>query len=204
MASIVEGGATRVTPLFLLLLRFLSCDPVYAQLQANDRLYYTVNGSTPGPSSNYATVVAPSPSVSVSVFVGQTAWVKGRIFRPSTGEWGTVDSHLVVVDQALPIELLYFQGQYLPQGGRVMLEWYTLSESQNYGFMLERNGHLLPITIPGHGTTNEPHRYNFLDRFAFEPARVTYRLVQIDLDGTKWISPPIQVQTQPAITDNTP
>jgi hypothetical protein len=71
----------------------------------------------------------------------------------------------------------------------VLLEWRTLSELNNYGFEAEKKPvdavTYVPIPnsfVPGHGTTNTPHDYSYLDTTA-EQGSWSYRLKQIDLDG---------------------
>jgi hypothetical protein len=71
------------------------------------------------------------------------------------------------------------------------IDWQTISEINNYGFWVEKqNGDIferLPDSFrPGHGTTNLPQNYSYTDKFA--KGTVTYRLSQLDLDGTFWYS----------------
>lgn len=99
----------------------------------------------------------------------------------------------------LPVQLASFTARTL-DGGRVRLEWRTISEINNYGFFVQRNilGSLdgwmdVPNSfIAGHGTTNEPRQYSFVDA---NPPRgsVQYRLRQVDLDGTVHYSEPISI-----------
>ena len=87
----------------------------------------------------------------------------------------------------LPITLLSFRGTVI--NGHVHLEWSTLTEINNYGFEIQRSvgsensyASLPNSFVPGHGTTNEPHSYAFIDSSASR-GRWYYRLKQIDLDG---------------------
>lgn len=97
-------------------------------------------------------------------------------------------------DDPLPIELSYFSGRVTAQG-TVELLWGTLSETNNYGFEVERDGMVLSF-IAGYGTTSEPHDYIFIDR---NPQRRfhSYRLKQIDLDGSVWWSHVVRVTLRP-------
>ncbi len=85
--------------------------------------------------------------------------------------------------------------------GRVVLEWQTKSESNNYGFEVQRReGTELAWValgfVRGAGTTTKPQRYRFVDQQAL--ARTyTYRLKQIDTDGRCEYSPVIEVTVQP-------
>jgi hypothetical protein len=73
----------------------------------------------------------------------------------------------------------------------VRLQWATLSETNNYGFEVQKSMHgtgdfvAVPNGfVPGHGTTVEPQSYTFTDPTGYA-ADTYYRLVQIDLDGTR-------------------
>ena len=98
----------------------------------------------------------------------------------------------------LPIRLTSFTA--LQVGSRaVRLNWMTLSEVNNYGFEIQRRRAgddsfvMCPdARIPGHGTTNVPCRYQFEDSTA-PSGEVSYRLKQIDLDGSVHYSDPASV-----------
>ncbi|MBP1648983.1 MAG: Fibronectin type domain protein [Bacteroidetes bacterium] len=84
--------------------------------------------------------------------------------------------------------------------GSVELRWTTLSETQNYGFQVERSaeamGGFVPLAngfVAGHGTTVEPHTYEYIDATA-GVASWYYRLNQIDLDGSSHYTDAIRVQ----------
>ncbi|MBM2845272.1 MAG: pyrrolo-quinoline quinone [Bacteroidetes bacterium] len=90
---------------------------------------------------------------------------------------------------ALPIQLGSFTGGVVSPNA-VRLEWVTLSEVNNYGFEIQKSDttqqryQTIPNSfIPGHGTTNEPQHYSFIDSTVTSGVWY-YRLKQIDLDGT--------------------
>jgi len=92
-------------------------------------------------------------------------------------------------DQPLPIQLSSFTATVV-NGNNVRLDWTTISETNNYGFEIQKKSEAqqefqtLPnIFIAGHGTTTEPQQYTFTDSSA-NLGRWFYRLKQIDLDGT--------------------
>jgi hypothetical protein len=98
----------------------------------------------------------------------------------------------------LPIQLASFTATPLGSD-RVRLEWRTLSETNNYGFEIQRKRNaetefqtLNNSFVPGHGTTIIPHSYAFTDSTA-SPGRWQYRLKQIDLDGTVHYAPSVTV-----------
>ena len=103
-----------------------------------------------------------------------------------------------LTDPALPIQLASFTATPL-LNGYVRLDWVTLSEVNNYGFQIQRKRTTDPDfqTLPnsfvaGHGTTNEPHSYSFIDTMA-SAGQWVYRLKQIDLDGTIHYGPEVVV-----------
>jgi hypothetical protein len=97
---------------------------------------------------------------------------------------------------ALPIQLGWFRAASIARDA-VELKWETLSETNNYGFLVQRYvasvwQDISPL-IPGHGTTIAKHTYAYTDQVfsegnIFPIPNVKYRLCQIDLDGTKSLS----------------
>ena len=98
----------------------------------------------------------------------------------------------------LPIQLASFTATTLTNG-QVRLNWTTLTETNNYGFEVQKsattptNYQTIPNSfIPGHGTTVVPQYYTFTDVNA-TPGHWYYRLKQIDLDGTVHYSDGTQI-----------
>jgi hypothetical protein len=103
-------------------------------------------------------------------------------------------------DGNVPVELTSFKGSV--NDGVVRLEWTTATELNNSGFEIERksqNGSFVNIGFkPGFGTTSEPKVYSFTDN-SVSAGTFTYRLKQVDHDGTSTYSPEIEVDvTAPA------
>jgi photosystem II stability/assembly factor-like uncharacterized protein len=98
----------------------------------------------------------------------------------------------------IPVELTSFTASVLD--GKINLTWSTSSEINNSGFEIERK----KITddpenywekigfVDGKGTTTEKQIYNFLD-LPVEYGSYSYRLKQIDFDGTTEFSEEIEV-----------
>ena len=119
--------------------------------------------------------------------------------------WPTVDVS-DFIDPPLPIQLARFTGIVLGSGV-VRLEWTTLSEINNYGFEVLRKRTDEPeyVTLPhsfvaGHGTTNEPHTYSFVDSTVLR-GQWNYRLKQIDLDGGVHYTDPISVNVLTTVNE---
>ncbi len=73
------------------------------------------------------------------------------------------------------------------ENDEVDLSWTTATETNNQGFQVERMssaGSFEQIGyVAGFGTTTEPKSYSFIDS-KLETGNYTYRLKQIDFDGT--------------------
>jgi hypothetical protein len=95
------------------------------------------------------------------------------------------------IDCDIPVELTYFEGSVRQDA--IDLIWETASEVNNYGFHVERRvvgdetGQWTTLSdlIAGHGTSNIPHEYNYVDNEVVPNTTYQYRLRQIDLDGTQ-------------------
>jgi len=94
----------------------------------------------------------------------------------------------------VPVELTSFTASV--KDNDVTLNWETASEINNSGFQVERKstGDFEAIGfVPGFGTTTEPRSYSFNDA-DLQSGYYTYRLKQIDLDGTFEYSDEIQLE----------
>ena len=137
----------------------------------------------------------------------------GWDFTASTGVWEIVSGYYprlqIVQDNALPVELTSLTADVA--GKNIELNWKTATETNNYGFEIERaidNGQLIPQTtrdaeqraienwnkigfVEGNGTTNAPKSYSFTDKSA--SGKISYRLKQIDRDGKYEYSQQVEV-----------
>jgi hypothetical protein len=120
--------------------------------------------------------------------------------------WPVVDA-TSMIEMPLPIQLASFSAT-VRGGGRVLLAWATLSETNNYGFEVEKSAdstmsfRAVPNSfIPGHGTTLEPHHYAFTDSSASQ-GRWWYRLKQIDLNATVHFTDSISVNVLTDVREN--
>lgn len=121
-----------------------------------------------------------------------------QITPPSIGDWVlVVDSENFdgifdrpggspPQDAPLPVDLISFNASWV--AGRILLEWQTATETNNYGFQIER----LTVSkwekigfVKGDGSITKPHNYSFLDKDIVSAySAVKYRLKQIDTDGS--------------------
>ncbi len=90
----------------------------------------------------------------------------------------------------LPIQLQHFEAHRVGNTNALRLSWGTLSETNNYGFYLQHRDSstqtfmdLAGSFVQGHGTTLIPQEYSWIHPNV-PPGTHSYRLRQIDLDGT--------------------
>lgn len=92
-----------------------------------------------------------------------------------------------VIGSPIPVEFASFNARRITAS--VILTWHTASEQDNAGFHIQRktsDGSWTQIGfVDGAGTTSKPQAYRFVDdRLPHEADVLTYRLEQVDTDGT--------------------
>jgi hypothetical protein len=101
----------------------------------------------------------------------------------------------------LPVEIARFQATLTEEGPR--LAWTTASEINNAGFRVQRRseGSSSETTwhtighVEGQGTATDPTSYRFTDENPpYEANRLTYRLKQVDTDGSTSYSKTVAVE----------
>jgi hypothetical protein len=131
---------------------------------------------------------------------------------------GTFSEFVVYNDPTpIPVELATFSGAIIGAAGReaVTLRWETLSETNNAGFDVQRatlpnvetlhaetsqwgvsTWHTI-ARIEGAGTTDEPQSYQFEDAgLPYAADSLSYRLRQVDTDGTESFSETVTIARQ--------
>ena len=118
------------------------------------------------------------------------------------------------LDHVVPVELASFNAFF--NAGNVVLQWETKSETNNYGFEIQRftssaSGWEKIGFVEGNGTTVEPQHYEFIDHLTDMPSDVStiqYRLKQVDTDGSFEYSPirtvSLNIPTTPQLLQNYP
>jgi hypothetical protein len=96
----------------------------------------------------------------------------------------------------MPVELTSFTVNVSED--KVLLNWQTATEANNYGFSIERrtkNEEWEEIGfVKGNGNSNSPKEYSFIDNLTFTQDRnLSYRLKQIDNDGKYEYSKVVEV-----------
>jgi photosystem II stability/assembly factor-like uncharacterized protein len=98
----------------------------------------------------------------------------------ATGHLGTV----IATESPVPVEITSFTAT--ADGNDVRLNWQTATETNNKGFEIERKGREWKTIgyLAGHGSTTQERHYSYNDN-NIEAGNYSYRLIQIDLNGTQ-------------------
>ncbi len=101
-----------------------------------------------------------------------------------------IAAYQLVNENEVPVELISFTASVSKMD--VTLNWTTATETNNYGFEIERsqmskvksqNWEKIGF-VPGSGNSSSEKAYSFVDEQIGEFGKYKYRLKQIDLDGT--------------------
>lgn len=102
---------------------------------------------------------------------------------------------VVKIINQVPVELTSFTAT--ASGNDIQLNWSTATETNNSGFDVERkwnNSSWQSVGfVPGHGSSTEQHSYSFIDK-DLSIGAYSYRLKQVDYDGTFEYSNEIEVE----------
>ena len=116
-----------------------------------------------------------------------TDWANNRVLRYD-------------ISSLVPVELASFSASVTAAG--VELKWTTATETNNFGFSIERRSENSDFTeigfVKGNGTSTVTNSYSFVDTRPLEGA-VYYRLKQVDLDGSVSYSNEIMADNSGAI-----
>lgn len=166
-------------------------------------------------------VVVPSTGNGVLAFTVTIDIANTAVASNLSFETGLMDGENYLDDEAttwtvasagglndpLPIQLSSFTAAVQQGGGAVQLKWSTASETNNYGFEVQKSldssnvyETIANSFIAGHGTSVEAHSYSFTDGDV-KPGVWYYRLKQTDLDGTVHYSDRIQATSLTGVTD---
>ena len=108
--------------------------------------------------------------------------------------WGIINALNAINSSIVPVELTSFSAQFVSD--RVELNWITATETNNFGFEIQRrddsSAYETLAFVNGNGTTTNRVTYNYTDQNLYS-GRYYYRLKQIDFDGTFKYSDEIMV-----------
>lgn len=126
----------------------------------------------------------------------------GTLYLSSYGSSSTIHKFSCSDDPPLPVALTSFD--VLVDSDRAHLSWETASELNNAGFEVqyknieanpETSAWLTNAFLKGAGTTNDLQSYTFIVE-GLTPGRHTFRLKQIDFDGTFAFSEAVEVSVE--------
>jgi hypothetical protein len=186
-------GATNVTLQFdndFLILD--AADECYVEVSTNGGTNWTVVWSVLGVDRRNSQEI-----VDLSAYDGTSFMLRLRSVQPGWDWWWTVDN--VLIEGVVPVELTSFTASVI--SGQVNLNWQTASETNNYGFEVERKAVGQEFSkvafIAGYGTTTEAKSYSYVDN-TISSGSYTYRLRQVDFDGTFEYSNEVEVDLAPS------
>ncbi|HLG33072.1 MAG TPA: T9SS type A sorting domain-containing protein, partial [Ignavibacteriaceae bacterium] len=117
-----------------------------------------------------------------------------RTVQPFWDWWWVVDNLCIYAHYIIPVEMTSFTAAVA--GGNVELNWTTATETNNQGFEVQRKAEGSEFEkvgyVAGFGTTTETKTYNYTDE-KVNSGSYSYRLKQIDFDGSYEYSPEVEV-----------
>ncbi len=158
------------------------------------------SGATPHVCGTVALILSINPNLTpeqVSMIIQTTAVEKGAAGKDNRYGAGRIDAYeaYLLALAMIPVELSSFTAN--SSGDDVMLNWTTATEINNQGFEIQRkmqNGEFGSVGfVEGNGTTTETQNYSFIDE-NLEPGNYSYRLKQVDFDGTSELSDVIETE----------
>ncbi|MBI9070062.1 MAG: T9SS type A sorting domain-containing protein [Melioribacteraceae bacterium] len=157
------------------------------------------------PSSSYTDVALLVFNIIHPTGSADLAWVIGVNDNYVTDFEGTAQANNSFnggYNSPLPVELIAFEANPSEEG--IALNWQTATEINNYGFEIERtvvNEEEKEWTkidfVEGHGNSNSPKDYSFVDKYPTGGIKFAYRLKQVDIDGGYEYSDEVEVDFTP-------
>ena len=135
--------------------------------------------------------------VDITSLVGGQSDVKFRFrsVQPGWDWWWAIDNFCIYGSYIVPVELTSFTAA--SNGVDVEISWTTATEINNQGFDIQRMSEGSSFEkvgyVPGFGTTTELKSYSFVDT-KLGSGKYSYRLKQIDFDGSFSYSQAIEVE----------
>jgi len=135
----------------------------------------------------------------ISSLASQQGSVKFRLVYYGDYSWHwALDNFAIKANNPIPVELTSFSASVIDD--KVHLNWQTATETNNYGFEIERaplqsnNSTWSKIGfVAGFGTIAESRNYGFTDNNV-QSGKYSYRLKQIDFDGKVNYSDEINIE----------
>ena len=199
---------------------YFSINVPEVKLYSSDAIFSATVSPTPStgtisldfPSGNILNVFPGNKTLRVRTIGSVTPYQQYTISIQGNGPNGTpVHRRIVTIDviDPLPVELSSFEARYAKD--KVILDWETKTEINNYGFDIERtvvniNGNSDAerfasweslAFIEGNGNSNSPKQYSYKDTNPVGGSAFAYRLKQIDTDGRYEYSDIVEIEIIP-------
>jgi subtilisin family serine protease len=159
------------------------------------------SSATPHTCGTVALVLSANPNLTpaeVSMILQTTAVEKGAAGKDNRYGAGRIDAYeaYLLAVAMIPVELSSFTAS--ANENSVTLNWSTATETNNFGFSVERKNPVNEIWnevgfVAGFGTTTEQRNYTYTDE-NLNMGAYSYRLKQVDLDGITEYSEAIIVE----------
>ena len=156
---------------------------------------FTINDNSQTSGMTFRSASAPQNPMNVNKCTG--SGVTYQTMPLNGGTWNSLDV-------PLPVELSSFTA--LVNQNVVNLKWQTATEVNNYGFEIQRKVGSIESGVgswekvgfvKGNGNSNSPKDYNFTDKNLTGGPKFSYRLKQLDNDGTFTYSDKVEVEVTP-------
>ncbi len=135
------------------------------------------------------------PDKQITFTPGASVTAADDLVATATDDNGNT-SEFTEMSNPLPVELAGLEAQRSGSDA-VMVQWQTLSETNNAGFEVQRRANSTwdaIATVEGAGTTDQPQSYRFEDAdLPYAADSLSYRLRQIDTDGTAAFSEAVTI-----------
>ena len=160
---------------------FYSEDPI-----TGDNLSSFSNGYIAGQIAFIANTLACS--IDSAKFLARDTGSQGGEFDPYSGFGKIIIDN--ILGEPFPVELSFFNANVTDN--IVILKWRTETEIDNYGFKVLRQFSIVEqddewVTVGfvyGNGNSNSPIEYEFIDEVVGKVGKYSYRLKQLDNDGS--------------------
>lgn len=153
---------------------------------------FAESGTSGYPYSDPRNVTAERGSAQNSDLTGDGQKHMGILWNHGQDDSATAffdDIYVTDPGRNLPVEFASFN--VTADGGAARLRWETATETQNAGFEVQRateHGFESLDFVEGAGTTTESTQYTYTTE-GLTPGRHTFRLKQVDLDGSTSVGP---------------
>ena len=156
--------------------------------------FYSIDPITTQNLSSFANGYIAGQLVFISDYLGISIDEARLLARESGSNGGVYDYEngygKIIIEGAIaiptPVELVSFTGTF--SDGKVLLNWVTATELNNFGWEIQRTLEGDPFYetigfVEGSGNSNSPQKYFFEDK-PIQYGNYIYRIKQIDNDGT--------------------